>query len=106
MNKTLKDNVTRVTSGNSKVADLALRLTDIYQLKIVQEYGPTTSHSDEETDNFYNHIDKIREKQIHYTIIGMRDFKSWRTNKHIRKGDRILWAVKWKGHSGRMGNIK
>ena len=29
----------------------------------------TTSHSDEETDNFYNTIDKILEKQTHYTII-------------------------------------
>ena len=28
----------------------------------------TTSHSDEETDNFYNTIDKILEKQTHYTI--------------------------------------
>ena len=33
-------------------------ITDIYQLKIVQVYAPTTSHSDEETDNFYNTIDK------------------------------------------------
>ena len=32
-------------------------------------YAPTTSHSDEETDNFYNTIDKILEKQTHYTIV-------------------------------------
>ena len=37
--------------------------------KIVQVYAPTTSHSDEETDNFYNTIDKILEKQIHHTIV-------------------------------------
>ena len=40
-----------------------------YQLKIVQVYAPTTSHSDEETDNFYNAIDNILGKQTHYTIV-------------------------------------
>ena len=47
---------------------IVVRVTDRYQLKIVQVYAPTTSHSDEETDNFYNTIDKILEKQKHYTI--------------------------------------
>ena len=54
VNKKWKDNITRVTSGNSRVVELVLRITDIYKLKIVQVYAPTTSHSDEETDNFYN----------------------------------------------------
>ena len=35
----------------------------------LQVYAPTTSHSDEETTNFYNTIDNILEKQIHYTIV-------------------------------------
>ena len=69
VNKTWKDNITRVSSGNSRVAELVLRITDICQLKIVQVYAPTTSHSDEETDNFYNPIDNILEKQTHYTIV-------------------------------------
>ena len=43
--------------------------------EIVQVYAPTTSHSDEETDNFYNTIDKILEKQTHYTIV-MGDFNA------------------------------
>ena len=34
-----------------------------------------TSHSDEETDNFYNTIDNILEKQTHYTIV-MGDFNA------------------------------
>ena len=63
INKKWKDNITRVSSGNSRVAELVLRITDIYQLKIVQVYAPTTSHSDEETDNFYNTIDKILESK-------------------------------------------
>ena len=55
VNNTWKDNITRVSSGKSRVAELVLRITDISQLKIVQVYAPTTSHSDEETDNFYPH---------------------------------------------------
>ena len=37
--------------------------------------APTTSHSDEEADNFHNTIDKILEKQTHYTIV-MGDFNA------------------------------
>ena len=43
--------------------------------KIVQVYAPTTSHSDEETDNFCNTIDMILEKQTHNTIV-MGDFNA------------------------------
>ena len=75
VNKKWKENITRVSSGNSRVAGLVLRITDRYQLKIVQVYAPTTSHSYEETDNFYNTIDKILEKQTHYTIV-MGDFNA------------------------------
>ena len=75
VNKKWKDNKTRVSSGNSRVAELVLRITDRYQLKIVQVYAPTTSHSDEETDSFYNTIEKILEKQTHYTIV-MGDFNA------------------------------
>ena len=75
VNKKWKDNITRVSSGNSRVAKVVLRITDIYQLKIVEVYAPKTSHSDEETDNFYNTIDKILEKQTHYTIV-MGDFNA------------------------------
>ena len=76
VNKKWKDNITRVSSGSSRVAELALRIAEIYQLKIVQVYASMTSHSDEEeTDNFYNTIDKILEKQTHYTIV-MGDFNA------------------------------
>ena len=45
VNRKLKDNITRVSSGRSRVAELVLRITDRYKLKIVQVYAPTTSHS-------------------------------------------------------------
>ena len=69
VNNKWKYNITRVSSGSSSVAELVIRITDRYQLKIVQVYASTTSHSDEETDNFYNIIDTILEKQTHYTIL-------------------------------------
>ena len=38
INKKWKDNITRVSSGNSRVAELVLRITDRYQQNIVQVY--------------------------------------------------------------------
>ena len=68
VNNKRKDNIARLYSGNARVAKLVLRITYIYQLKIVQiYYAPTTSHSDEETYNIYNTIYKILEKQTNYT---------------------------------------
>ena len=87
VNKKWKDNITRVSSGSSRVAELVVRVTDRYQLKIVQAYAPTTSHSDEETDNFYNIIDKIQEKQTHYTI-AMGDLMQKLEDKQIHQKGR------------------
>ena len=75
VNKKWKHNITRVSSGSSRVAELVLHITDRYQLKIVQVYAPMISHSDKETYNFYNTIDNILEKQTHYTIV-MGDFNA------------------------------
>ena len=97
--------------GNFRVAELVLRITDRYKLKIVQVDAPTTSHSGEETDNFYNTIDTILEKQTHYTI-AMGDFNAQRKleDTHIHKKERqdvSAWASEMKeGHSCRIGNIK
>ena len=61
VNKKWKDNITRVSSGSSRVAELVLRITDRYQLKIVKVYSP--SHSDEETDSSVTlHLQKESEK--------------------------------------------
>ena len=99
VNKKWKDNITRVSSGNARVAELVLRITDRYQLKIVQVYAPTTSHSDEEIDNFYNTIDKILKKQTHCTIV-MGDVSA--KVRMLRPGP----AKRKRRHSCRMGNIK
>ena len=56
INNKWKDNITRVTLGNSRVPELVLRITDRYH--------------ETETGNFYNTIDKILEKQT-----SMRSFE-------------------------------
>ena len=48
VNKKWKDNITRVTSGNSRVAELDTKKNT------VQVYTPTTSHSDKETETLYH----------------------------------------------------
>ncbi len=102
VNKKWKDNVTRVSSGSHRVAELVVRITDRYQLKIIQVYAPTTSHSDEEC-NFCNTIDNILEKQTHYTIM-MGDFNAkvgGQTNT-----SEMATGCSGLGYSCRMGNIK
>ena len=98
VNNKWKDNITRVSSGSSRVAELVLRITDRCQLEIVQVYAPTTSHSDEEIDNFYNTIDTILEKQTHYTI-AMGDLMRKLEDKQIhQKGrhDASAWVSEMK----------
>ena len=98
VSKKWKDNITRVSSGSSRVAELVLRITDIYQLKIVQVYAPTTSHSDEETDNFYNTIDTILENETHYTT-AMGDLMRKLEDKQIhqkRRQDASAWSSEMK----------
>ena len=63
-----------VNDISPRVAELVLRITTRYQLKIVQVYAPTTSHSEDEI-NIYNDIDKILENPSHYTIV-MGDFNA------------------------------
>ena len=75
INKKWKDNIPRVNNISPRVAELVLCLTKQYQLKIVQVYAPTTSHSEDEINIFYNDIDKILENPSHCTIV-MGDFNA------------------------------
>ena len=61
-------------------------------------YAPTTSYSDEETDNFYNTIDKILEKQTHYTIVRGDFYVEVGGQTIHQKGrqDALAWAGKMK----------
>ena len=98
VNKKWKDNITSVSIGSSRVAELVIRITDIYQLKIVHVYAPTTSHSDEETGNFYNIIDKILEKQTHHSIVMGTLMRKLEDKQIHQKGrqDTSAWASEMK----------
>ena len=61
--------VLKLELENLNYADMPLLPLHIYQLKIVQVYVPTTSHSDDETAILYNIIDTILEQQTHYPIV-------------------------------------
>ena len=76
INKKWKDNITRVNDISLRVAELVLRITTRYQLKIVHVYAPTPSHSEDEINIFYNDIDNILIiYPSHYTIV-MGDFNA------------------------------
>ena len=75
INKKWQDRIERVKSIGHRVAELVLCINKRYKLKIVQVYAPTTSHGDEEVENFYNDLDKILEKPCYYTIL-MGDFNA------------------------------
>ena len=95
-NKKWNYNITRVSSGSSRVAELVLRITDRYQLKIIQVYAPATSHSDEETDSIYNTIDKILEKQTHTQLWwGTLKLEDKRIHQKGRQ-DASAWASEMK----------
>ena len=71
-NKKWKDNITRVSSGSSRVAELVLRITDIYQLKIVQVYAPTISQSDEDPTKCIEHSKTNQETENPENIIAYK----------------------------------
>ena len=70
VNKKWKDNITRVSSGSSRVAELVLRITDIYQLKIVQVYAPTYMRQ--------RHLNQMKRQTTSTTPL----IRSWKS-KHI-----------------------
>ena len=75
VNKKWKDNVTRVSFWEFQSS--STRPTQNRQIPTEDRSSicATTSHSDEETNNFYNIIDNILEKRTHYTIV-MDDFNA------------------------------
>lgn len=56
INKKLASNVIQIDSIGFRVAFLMLRLNSKYRLKVIQVYAPTTTHSDEEVESFYEDI--------------------------------------------------
>ncbi|XP_023231883.1 uncharacterized protein LOC111631804 [Centruroides sculpturatus] len=99
INKRLKDTILEVDSSSGRVARLVLRLSKRYKLQIIQVYAPTTSHPDEEIEDFYDEIKQMNEKGKHYVKIIMGDF-----NARIGKKEKNETSVGKFGHVGKFGN--
>ncbi|XP_072389526.1 uncharacterized protein [Diabrotica undecimpunctata] len=70
------DKIIKTESVTSRVLYLILKLNERRSIKIIQVYAPTTSHSDEEIENFYEDINRAIEKDKTHHLILMGDFNA------------------------------
>ncbi|KAL1446846.1 hypothetical protein WDU94_003496 [Cyamophila willieti] len=62
VNKEIGQNIITMEGSSSRVGRLVLKLNDRYKLQIVQAYAPTSSHTDEEVEQFYEELKEMHEK--------------------------------------------
>ena len=53
VNKNIKDRVVEYRGDSSRVASLTIKINAKYHLQIVQVYAPTSTHEDEEVEEFF-----------------------------------------------------
>ena len=64
-------------------------------------YSPTIFHSDKATYNFYNIIDKILQKQYHYTVLWLRtSMRKSEDKQHKWRQDYSAWASEMRDEIG------
>jgi len=76
INKKHINNITNIRSISTRVAYLILKLSTRYNLKIIQTYAPTSTHSDEEINQFYNDIQTAMDETRTYSTIISGDFNA------------------------------
>ena len=55
---------------SSRVASIAIKINTKYYLQVVQVYASTSTHEDEEVEEFYEEVSKIvRENRSYYKIM-------------------------------------
>ena len=57
----MKDGVVEFRGDSSRVAPLTIKINTKYYLQVVQVYAPTSTHEDEEVDEFYEEVSKDHE---------------------------------------------
>lgn len=63
-------NIIKIDSISPRIIYLVLKINTRYSLKIIQTYAPTTTHSDEETENFYEDLETaLHATPTYYTIL-------------------------------------
>lgn len=76
IHKRLEKNFIEFHSVSERVASVILKLNEKYSVKNVQVYAPTSSHSDEEVESFYEDVHTaIDRNQTHFLVV-MGDFNA------------------------------
>ena len=76
VNKNIKDRVVEYRGDSSRVASLTIKINAKYHLQIVQVYAPTSTHEDEEVEEFYAEVSKIMSENKSYYKIVLGDFNA------------------------------
>lgn len=92
--KNLKDQITEYAGVSERIAYITLKLA---QLLIIQAYAPTSSHEEEEVEEFYDQIQEILESKPARKILIIGDFNA---KIGIRKDEREN-SVDQHGHGQR-----
>lgn len=70
IHKRHRTNILSLKKISTRVICLVLKLNTRYNIKIIQAYAPTSNHTDEEVELFYDDIrDAISGQKAHYTIL-------------------------------------
>lgn len=70
IHRKLTKNIVEIKSRNIRIASVTIKLNKRYNLKIIQAYAPTCSHSNEEVDIFYEDIaNEMSDSKTQYTMI-------------------------------------
>lgn len=66
VNKKHIEKVTQIKSISPRVAYIVLKLNSTYRLKLIQVYAPTTTHSNDKMEEFYDHIKRALQEAPSY----------------------------------------
>ena len=76
VNKDIKDRVVEFRGDSSRVASLTIKINTKYYLQVVQVHVPTSTHEDEEVEEFYEEVSKIMSENKSYYKIVIGDFNA------------------------------
>ncbi len=70
INKNLAGNIEEFFSVKERVAGIIIKLNKRCKLKVLQVYAPTSTHSDEEVEQFYEDAEEAMKKHnTHFSIV-------------------------------------
>ena len=76
INKNLAGNIEEFFSISDRIAGLIIKLNKKYKMKIIQIYAPTSTHTDEEMEIFYEDLDRALKKQKTQFTFVIGDFNA------------------------------